>query len=326
MQRGTCLIALLVTLLGVAGVAKAQGWPSRTVRIIVPHTAGGPIDVPARGAAQELGKILGQPFIIENRDGADGIIGMEACAKATADGHTLCATGLSTMTINPLVRNKLPYDVRRDFVPIVYMGALNSVIVVNPLVAASSLRELVELAKVKPGTVAFGTFGNTSFASVFVGWVKATQGASFYAIPFKSTVQALQAAVAGDVQVASYAANAVASLKSAGKIKAFAVTGNKRSVFLPDVPTLREAGQEFDWSGWVGLFAPARTPREIVMRLNAEVARLLGQPAFTEQFITRIGCEIDVRSGQSVEDFAAFLKTDIEQVGRLIKLAGIQKQ
>ena len=323
MSRAAMLAALAAAICTHA--AWAQTWPAKTVRIIVPHPAGGPIDVPARGAAQELSKIMGEPFIIENRDGADGIIGAEACSKAT-DGHTLCVTASSVISINPLVREKLSYDPQRDFIPVIYMAALNSVFVVNPAVKASSMRELLDLGKSSPGKITFATFGNTSFGAIFVGWVKATRDVSFYAIPFKSTIQGLQAAVAGDVQVASYAAGAVAPLRSAGKIKALAVTGEKRSMFLPDVPTVREAGVDFDFSAWVGMFAPSGTPREIAARLNAEVAKLLVQPQFTAQFISRIGCEVDSHTGKSMEDFAAFLKSDLEQTARLIKIAGIQKQ
>jgi tripartite-type tricarboxylate transporter receptor subunit TctC len=318
-------LAVLALTLAATGLATAQVWPAKTVRIIVPHPAGGPVDVPARGAAQELSKVMGHPFIIENRDGADGMIGAEACARAT-DGHTVCVTASSVITINPLVREKLPYDAQRDFVPVIHMGALNSVFVANPALNANSMRELVDLAKASPGKITFATFGNASFGSIFIGWIKATRDVSFYSIPFKNTIQGLQAAVAGDVQVASYAAAAVAPLKSAGKIKAFAVTGEKRSMFLPDVPTVREAGLDFDFSAWVGMFAPSGMPREIVARLNAEVAKLFAQPLFTEQFITRIGCEVDSRTARPAEDFAAFLKSDFEQTGRLIRLAGIQKQ
>ncbi len=308
-----------------ANAAVAQTWPAKTVRIIVPHPAGGPVDVPARGAAQELSKVMGQSFIIENRDGADGIIGAEQCAKAT-DGHTLCVTTSSVITINPLVREQLPYDPQRDFIPVIHLAALNSTFVAHPSVKANSMRELIEMAKLAPDKITFATFGNTSFGAIFVGWVKATRDASFYAIPFKSTIQGLQAAVAGDVQIASYAPAAVAPLRNAGKIKALAVTGEKRSAFLPEVPTVREAGLDFDFSAWVGMFAPAGTPNEVASRLNTEIAKFYAQPQYTAQFITRIGCELDSHTAKSMDDFAAFLKTDLDRTAQMIRIAGIQKQ
>ena len=306
--------------------AYAQGWPAKTVRIIVPHPTAGPVDVPPRGAAQALSQSLGQPFIIENRDGGDGIIGAEACAKAAPDGYTFCATASSVIIINPLMRSKLPYEPARDFAPVVNFGALNSVFVVNASVPANTLAELVELAKAKPNALTFATLGSTSLGPIFIGWVKNDRGAQFYQIPFKSTIQGLQAAISGEVNIATYAANAVAPQVKAGKIKALAVTGTRRSSFLPDVPTVREAGFAFDFRSWVGLFAPAATPKEIVRRMNAEIAKLLADASFREQFITRAGLEADEASGKPPEDFTEFLKTDRELIGKLVGMAGIPKQ
>ncbi len=323
MNKRCAVFAAVALLFSIA--AAAQSWPAKSVRIIVPHPAGGPVDVPARGVAQELTKIMGHPFVVEDRDGAEGIIGADACAKAR-DGHTLCVTASSVMTINPLVREKLPYDPQRDFLPVIHLGVLNNVYVANPGLKASSMRELLALAKASPGTITFGTYGNASFGSLFMGWAKATRGVSFYAVPYKSTMQGFQAALAGDVQVASFVAAAVAPHHASGKIRALAVTGDKRSVFLPDVPTMKEAGLDFDFNAWVGLFAPSNMPRETVARLNSEVAKLLSQASFTDQFMTRIGCELGTDSGKSPEDFAAFLKADLERNARLIKLAGIPKQ
>jgi tripartite-type tricarboxylate transporter receptor subunit TctC len=320
------LPAALAAALVAAPQAWAQAWPSKTVRIIVPHPAGGPVDLPPRGVAQELSKTLGQPFIIENRDGGDGFIGAEACAKAPPDGHTFCTTASSVITINPLVRSRMPYDPVKDFAPVVQLGALNSVFVTSASVPVNSMGELVELAKAKPNSLTFATLGGTSLGPIFIGWVRNDRGAQFYQIPFKSTIQGLQAAIAGEVNVATYAANAVAPQVRAGKIKALAVTGNRRSSFLPDVPTIKEAGFNFDFRSWVGMFAPAATPREIVKRMNAETARLLADAQFREQFITRAGVEVDEATGRSPEEFAEFLRTDRELIGRLVELAGIPKQ
>jgi tripartite-type tricarboxylate transporter receptor subunit TctC len=320
---------MLVVVLALAftqSTVSAQTWPWKTVRIIVPHPAGGPVDVPPRGAAQFLGPIFGQPFIIENHDGADGIIGAELCAKAAPDGHTFCGTSPAVITINPLVRANLPYEPFRDFAPVINFGALPNVFIVNPSVPANTMRELIDLAKAKPDAITFATLGSTSTALLFIGWVKNDTGAVFYQIPFKSTAQGLQAAVAGDVHVATYAPNAVAPLAKSGKIKALAITGSKRSVFLPEVPTLKEAGLDFRFRSWVGLFAPAATPKDIIRRVNAEIAKLLRDPKFTEQFITRAGVEVDEFTGRPPEEFAEFLKEDREIIARLVSLAGIQKQ
>ncbi|MFM9970700.1 MAG: Bug family tripartite tricarboxylate transporter substrate binding protein [Burkholderiales bacterium] len=309
-----------------AGVVLAQSYPTKTVRIIVPHPAGGPVDVPPRGAAPLLAQIFGQPFVIENRDGADGIIGAEACAKAAPDGHTLCTTASSVITTNPLVRSNLPYDPPRDFAPIIHMGALNSAFLVNPRVPANSLLELIDLARAKPGTLTFATLGATSVGPIFIGWAKAVEKAEFYQIPFKSTIQGLQAAVAGEVNIASYSAGATATLAKAGKIRPLAVIGANRSKFLPDVPTLKEAGVDLTFRAWVGMFAPVATPREIVRRLNAEIAKLYADPAFIEKFVASQGLEVDEITARAPELFAEMMRADREIVARMVAVAGIPRQ
>ena len=307
--------------------ASAQAWPAKTVRIIVPHSAGAPFDGMVRSAAQLMAQSLGQPFVLENRDGADGIIGAEACARAAPDGHTFCATTSSVMSLNPAIYAKLPYDPARDFTPVVHMGVLNSLIFANPSVPASSMKELLELVRAKPGSISFATMGNTSFNSLLIGWLKAKRGTEFYAIPYKNVTQAMTAAVAGEVQVSAYAIGLAANQVKAGKVKPLAVASSRRSDILPDVPTLAEAGVDMVIPrNWVGMFAPAGAPREAVLRVNAETARALATPAFRAKLMTTRGIEPDENTGRPAEAFAEYLKGDRENYADIVAAIGLKKQ
>lgn len=320
------LIPALLILLTVFAQVHAQGYPTKTVRIIVPHGAGGPADVPPRGIAQSLAQILGKPFVIENREGADGVIGAEVCAKAPPDGYTLCSTTSSVITLNPAIHSQLPYDPPRDFVPLVYFGASNNALLVHPSMAVNSAKELFELARAKPDSITWGGMAATGTGSVVLNWLKNSVGASFYQIPYKSTVQAMQATVAGNVQVMAYAVGPSAGLVKGGKLKALAMVGGRRSPLLPDVPTMKELGYDFEYSSWFGMFAPARTPQDIVRRLNSEMGKLLADPQFSAKFLGTQGIDVDDLTGRSSEEFAAFLKTDRENVAKILQAAGIKKQ
>ena len=201
-------------------VALAQAFPAKPVKVIVPHpTGGGPVDGPARGLADFMARDLGQPFVVENRDGADGLIGTEALIKSPADGYTLMVTSASVVTMNELVRKELPYNSARDLAPVAYIGALQSMMLVHPSVPVRNLKELLDLAKAKPNTVSWGTLGTTSNGPLLIGLFKQNFGAQFYMIPYKSTIQALQGAVAGDVNAVTYAAGGTTALVKAGKLR-----------------------------------------------------------------------------------------------------------
>jgi tripartite-type tricarboxylate transporter receptor subunit TctC len=326
MPRFLLCILSVFALCGSASLADAQSWPSKSVRIIVPHPPGGPADVPPRGMAQSLSQTLGQPFVIENRDGADGMIGAEACARAAPDGYTLCATSSTVITLNPEIRLKLPYDPPKDFTPVIYFGVVYGAILTHPSVTAKTMRELVNMAKAKPDSITWGTLGGTSVGPVFMGWFKNNLGVSFYQIPYKSTTQALQATVAGDVNMVAYALGPAVPLIRAGKLRALAVIGGDRSPLLPDVPSLKEAGYEVDLPTWFGMFAPAGTPVEIINRLNAEIAKLILDPQFRAKFLTTQGIERNAVTAASPEKFAEYIQADREMVTKILRIAGIQKQ
>lgn len=221
---GHALLAAAATAVLVAPFpAMPQAYPAKSVRIIVPHPPGGPGDVPPRGIAQALSQILGQPFVVENREGADGQIGAEAAVKAAPDGYTLLATSSGAMIINPTLRKDLPYDVTR-FAPIVLTGVMQQLFLARPDMAANSMKALLEQAKAKPESVTVGTMGTVDIANLFVHLAKADLGVAFYPIPYKSSSQALQSALAGDVQLVSYALGPALKLVQAGKMKVLAIS------------------------------------------------------------------------------------------------------
>jgi tripartite-type tricarboxylate transporter receptor subunit TctC len=305
----------------------AQAWPSRTVRIIVPHPPGGPADVPPRAIAQTLSQVFGKPFIIENREGADGVIGMEACAKSTPDGHTICTTHNGVITIAPFVRAKLPYEPLRDFVPIIDTGALYSMVLAHPSVPSNNLREAVELARAKPDTLNFGTVGPITPGGLFLAWLRAKRGVMFYPVPFKSPTQSLQAAVAGHIQFATYAFGAGAKLAETGKLKALAVINNRRLSTLPNMPCAAEFGFDSGVGGsWFGYFAPAGTPRDVVQKLNTEMAKLIRDPEFKAKYLVAQGFDVDAATGASADEFAKFLKEDRAQFAELAEAIGLKPE
>jgi tripartite-type tricarboxylate transporter receptor subunit TctC len=307
--------------------AHAQNYPTKPVRIIVPHpTGGGPVDGPARALADFLSKDFGQPFVVENRDGADGIIGVEALMKSAPDGYTLAVTSVSALTMNELTRLNLPFSTARDLAPVIFIGAIQSLLLVHPSVPAKTLRELIELAKAKPNTLSWGTLGATSNGPLFIGMFKKDFGASFYMIPYKNTIQALQGTVAGDVNVVAYAAGGAAGFVKSGKLRAIAYTGERRHRDFPDVPTFEEAGAKPTFLTWIGMFAPVGTPADIIRRVNAESAKALSDTAFAQKYLNTLGVETTELSHGSPEQFAQFIKADKQAYEVAVKAAGIEKR
>jgi tripartite-type tricarboxylate transporter receptor subunit TctC len=317
--------ALLIAICAALALpAFAQTYPTKLVRIIVPHPPGGPGDVPPRGFAQALSQSMGQSFIVENREGADGLIGAEFASKAAPDGYTLLATSVGTMVVNPSLRKDASYDLSK-FTPIVQTGVLQQLILAIPSVPANNMKELLALAKAKPESVTVGTFGQVNLANIFVEWAKAEIGVRFYPIPYKSASQSLQSALAGDVQVISFAMGPASKLVQAGKLKAMALSPRANPV-LPGVPGLRESGVSFDFATWWGWFAPAGTPMDIVRKVNAEVGKLLKDPAFNAKFIASQGLvDVDV-TGAPPEAFDKYIKAESAEFARLVTLLGLKPQ
>jgi tripartite-type tricarboxylate transporter receptor subunit TctC len=301
-----------------------QAYPSKPVRIIVPHSAGGPGDVLARGVAQSLGQTLGQPFVVENRVGTDSIIAVEACVRAAPDGSTVCSVDSFAITLNPVVRSKLSYDPDRDLAPVSQFGTMGSAFSVGATVPANSLKELFELAKARPESLAFGTYGLASANHLYVEWLRNAKGIRFLNVPYKAATQAMQALLSGEIQVVAYSLGASLPHAKAGKIKILAVAGDERSAVLPNVPSFKEAGLDISIRTWFGLFAPIATPREIVLRLNAEVAKLLRVPQFKDKFLAAQGIEMNGPAGGSVEDFTQYIRQEREMYANMVKVIGLK--
>lgn len=244
--------------------------------------------------------------------------------KAAPDGYTLCATSAGVIQINPALRREPSYDLTK-FTAIVHTGTLQQLILANAATPGNTMKEVFAAAKAKPGSITVGTFGGINLANLFVGWTKAELGLEFYPIPYKSASQSVQAAMAGDVNIVSFAAGPGAKMVQAGKMKALAISP-RRSHLLPEVPALREAGVGFDFKTWWGWFAPLGLPREIVQRLNGEIAQLIAEPQFNAKFLASQGLATDHPAGASAEEFEKFIRAEQEEFQKLARLVGLKPQ
>ena len=316
------LLGLVACLLGLSE-ASAQNYPARPIRVIQPLGPGSPGDLASRAIAQSLSQTLSQPVIVENRVGANGILGMEACVNALPDGYTLCAPSGSQISINPFVYAKLSYDPPRDLVPVILVGNIKSSIVVNPSLPVKSMAELIDLAKAKPGALNWGSWGVGSLTHLYLAWVENKFGVSITHVPHKTLGAATMAAVAGQVQVMQTTPGLALPLAKAGKLRVLAVTGDKRSDFMPDVPSFKELGYDLQFESWIGVFVPKDTPNEIVRLLNTEIGKLIADSKFSQRFLRPAAV---VAAGGSTEEFAAFLKRDRETAATLIKMAKLRPE
>jgi len=300
-----------------------QAFPGKPVRILVSAAPSVPNDIISRGLSEPLSRAFGQPVVVENRVGADGIIGMEACAKAPNDGYTLCSTASNVIIWNPVLRAKMPYDPLRDFAPVIHVGFFDSVLIAHPAVPANSVQQLFDLAKAKPESITWAHFGTNSTGFMYQSWFRKGRGAPFYAVPYKTQPQVLQALVAGETQVAVYGiANAQASIQ-AGKLKALAVTAQKRVAEFPDVPTFEELGIKLPLRTWFGFHLQAGTPREIVARYNNEIRKTMADPAFKDTILNRMGV---IANDGTPEQFDAYIRAQLKEVGELVKYLDIKPE
>lgn len=293
-------------------------YPNRPIRFIVPLATGGAGDIAARLFGQKLADGLGQQVVIDNRPGAGGVIGADLVAKASPDGYTLLIAG-GNHTIFPSLYKNLPYDFIKDLAPISMLAAFPHLLVVNPAVPAKSVKELVALAKAKPGQINYASGGNGSTAHMAAEYFKSVAGINVIHVPYKGTAPALVALIAGEASLAFYSASSVLQHIKAGRLRALATTGERRSPSLPDLPTVAEAGVPgFETSGWVGLLAPAGTPKRIIAKLHGELARILSLPDVKERLAV-----LDLESvGSAPEEFATFIKKDIVKWAKVVKESG----
>ncbi len=319
------VVVLLVALVGLsaAGLAAAQGYPSRAVRIVVAYPPGGGIDVLARLLADRLAPQWSQPVVVENRPGGSTIPATVLVAKAPADGHTILLTTDATFSINPHLFAQLPYA-DRDFTPVTQLILLQQMLVVHPALPAGSLAELVALARAKPGTLNYASYGTGSQPHLAAEMLKAKAGIDIVHIPYKGISFAVPAVMAREVEMTFSGIATGRPQLQAGKLKALAIGGPKRSPLVPDVPTFAELGYpEVETHAWFGLFVPAGTPRDAVDRIHRDVAAILNEPDFREKEVVRKGYDL---VGSSPEEFAAYLVRDRAARGQAVKISGARAE
>ena len=303
------LVATAVTTLAAnAQTNPSSSYPSRPIRLIVPFTPGGSTDILARTMGLELTKAWGQPVIIENVPGAGGSLGADKVAKAMPDGYTLLMGHIGTLAVNPSLYPALPYDPVKSFTPVAWVARVPNVLVVHPLVKAQSVRELVALAKSRPGELNYGSGGNGSAANLTTEYFKLKTGTSLLHIPYRGTAPAITDLMGGQIQVLFTGAPAVLGQIKNGQLRALAVSSPTRLAALPDLPTVAEAGYKgFEADQWYGVVAPAGTSPEIVARLNGQINQSLG----SVELKTRLASEGAIASPTTPEAFGSHIVREI---------------
>jgi len=297
-------------------------WPTKPVKMIVPFPAGGPTDVMTRSLADKLSTALGQPVVIDNKPGAGGTIGSDLVAKSAPDGYTLLMATGSTHSVGPYL-GKVPYDPQKDFTPVIYVGTATNILLVSPKLGVSNVRELIALAKQKPGELNYATSGIGSVAHLTSEMFAAMAGIKLTHVPYKGTQQSIADIASG--QVAMLFDNVLTAKPhvDSGRLKGIAISSSKRSELVPDIPTVAESGLPgFESNNWFGIFGPANLPKPIVDRLNAEVNRIVKDPAIRERFHT-LGFET---TGGSPQDLDNIMKSEAQKWSKVIRDANVKPE
>lgn len=310
------------TALLASSIACAQAYPSRPVRLLVPSAPGGSPDINARELANELSKQMGQQVVVENRPGASGIIGYELLVRATPDGYTFGYIS-NFIATNPSLYSKLPYNFARDFLPVIpYFSGLN-VLTVSPSLPVRSVKELIEHARANPGKLSFGSSGIGATPHLSMELFKSMTGTAIVHVPYKGTQQAVSDLIGGQIDILCDNMASLLPLVRSGRLRALGVTSLKRSAALPELPTLDEAGiPGFELTGWSGFAVPAGVPRDIVLRLNAEINKALASPVVLKGIASRGGTPL----GGTPEQFAEHVRKETERLSKLIRAVGIKPQ
>jgi len=317
----SALISALIVAAAAPAVAQGQNYPSRLIKIIVPFPPGGNPDLAARLVANRMSIDFNQTVIIENKPGANGGIGANVVAKAEPDGYTLLVANLGILGVNPVVREHLPYDTSKDFVPVSRLAISPLLLIVNSSLEIKTVQDLIVAAKKDPGKLTFATAGVGSAAHMAAALFDQMAGVQMLHVPYKGASEAAPATAAGNVSVTFGGQGAAWPLVAAGTVKALGLTGSKRSPTHPDVPTVAEAGVSgYEIADWVGMLAPAGTPQLIVEKLNAEVQKALTDPDTQKKFELQ-GLE---PAGTSAKDFAAFIDAEQKKWGEVAKRDNIR--
>ena len=303
----------------IAGIAGASEYPAKQIRIIVQFTPGTSTDILARLIAAKMGERWNQQVVVDNKPGAGAVLGTDLGAKAAPDGYTLTMAVSSAFGINPSLYSKLPYDAINDFAPIANLGLTPQTLVVNPAESYKTLKDFVAAAKAKPGSINFASLGSGSTSHLTTEMFAATAGIKLNHVPFKGSADAHTQIIGGQVPMMFDAIPATLPHIKSGRLRGLGIATLKRSPFLPDLPTIAEGGYAgFEAVGWIGIAAPAKTPVAILNTLNAEMARILGEADVKEKLNTLAFTPV----GDTREQFAAYIKSEIAKWGAAVKVSG----
>ncbi len=318
-----CAIGFAVTVSTLAGQVHAQtAYPAKPIRLILPFPPGGSTDIVARLVGQKLTESWGQPVLIDNRPGAGGNVAADAAARAAPDGYTLFQVNVAN-AIGATLYPKLSYDLIASFAPVIQLATTPYVLLAHPSVPAKDTRDLIALAKKRPGQLNYASAGGGSATHLSGELLKSMAGIDLVHVPYKGTGPAVTALLSGEVDLYFATVPAALPLVEAKKLRALGVTSARRSALMRDVPAIAEAGLKgYETSTWHGILAPAATPAEIVTKLNSEIARILAQPAVKERFV---GQGLDPVGG-TPEQFAAYLKTEISKWAAVVKASGARAE
>ena len=314
-------LAFLSSLAGLlaATPATAQTYPFRPIRLVVPFAAGGPADFLGRVVGQRLGEVLGQQVVVDNRPGANTILGAQAVAHAEPDGYTLLMAIDGTLVMNPFLYSKLSYDVAKDFAPIALLANVPSVLVANLKVPASSLAEMIAIEKAKPGTFLIGN--STPTSQVAIELLNMMAGVKMGIVPFKGGTTQITSELAGDIPLGMESLNVSLPIYRDHKIKILALTSAQRLSFAPELPTIAETYPGYDLGIWQSIVAPAGTPRAIVERLSAALNKVMAMPQVRERLL---GAAVEPAKSNTPEEFAAFIRAQAETRAKVIKAVGMK--
>ncbi len=323
-NRLTLLFRFVCAIAGLAsfnGAAVGQGYPAKSIRMIVPFPAGGGSDTMGRVVGQKLGERLGQQIVVENRPGAGGSIGADMVAKAAPDGYTLLLGSTSEIAQYPHVNPKIAYNPQRDFAPISLVGNVPLILVAHPSLPVKTVKELVAFAKSRPGAINFSSAGNGSTTHLAVELLVLATRIKMTHVPYKGSVPAVVDLVAGNVQVGIPTMPAALPFVNAGRLKALAVSTAKRAPAMPSVPTMQEAGVDsYDTALWTGILAPAVTPNAILLRLQSEIANIVRLPD-VEEALAKQGAE---PAASTPEQFSALIKSELAKWAKVVKESGVR--
>ena len=313
--------AVFAVLAAMSPVACGQAYPAKPVRVVIPFPPGQATDVLGRVVSQKLGEALGKSFVVDNRAGANGIVGIEVVVKSPADGYTLLITASGSLVINPNLYSRLSYEPMRDLTPIALLGLIPLVVVVHPSLPARTIAQLVALAKSKPGALSYASSGPGSAQHLAMELLKWRTEMDLLHVPYKGSAPAMSDLLSGQVPVMFDTVASSLPMIRAGRLRALGVGLAKRSAVLPNVPTLDQAGiARFQVAGWSGFLAPANTPPAIVQQLNAEILKILNQ-GDTKERIVSLGME---PASTTPDEFAAFMKSETAKWAQAVKLSGVR--